>query len=371
MQDQRLRRSTTAIWLAIAVLLGSGLALAGVRPLTKETPIIEVRVHGRTERVPGPRVRVSTALNVAGVSLHDGALLSVITHKVLDAHYVPASITVDGRLVSAQAFVPAGAAIDTEPGFDVTESTTDTEDSVAPPNPPDVEATIWYPGKPGMDDLVVGERSGEIISRHRAVDPSPPVEERGKVVALTFDDGPTPQWTPQVLQILKDEGIIATFCVVGHWADTRGDLVRAERDAGMTMCDHTEHHVLHLDQKPHDQVVQEVIGGADAIKAQLGVDPPLFRSPGGFLSPDVIAVAHTRGLRVLHWTVDPHDYERPPPQVIFDRVMAQVHPGAVILLHDGGGDRANTVAQLRQLIDTLKAQGYGFATPLGPPPPPI
>ena len=99
------------------------------------------------------------------------------------------------------------------------------------------------------------------------------------------------------------------------------------------------------------------------VDAATGVRPLLYRPPAGILSPDVIATAHARGLRVLTWSVDPSDYLMPPPNVLLARILSQVRPGAVILLHDGGGFRANTVAILTALIDTLEAQGYRFTTP--------
>jgi peptidoglycan/xylan/chitin deacetylase (PgdA/CDA1 family) len=81
------------------------------------------------------------------------------------------------------------------------------------------------------------------------------------------------------------------------------------------------------------------------------------------LSPDVVATAHAQSMRVLTWSVDPSDYLMPPPDVLLSRILSQVSSGAIILLHDGGGFRANTVAVLPVLIDTLRAQGYRFTTP--------
>ena len=124
-----------------------------------------------------------------------------------------------------------------------------------------------------------------------------------------------------------------------------------------------QHHVLRLDRRPHSQIVDEVQQGADAIKAVLGKDSLLYRPPGGALSPEVVDVARQRGERVLKWSVDPSDYRKPGAGAIHDRILGAVHPGAVILMHDGGGDRSQTVDQLRALIRDLKARGFSFATP--------
>lgn len=367
----RLPGKTRVAWLSVAVLLGASVAGVGSHPAHARAPLITVQVDGRPVQVEGPTATVGAVLRAANDDGHDGALVSVVSHRVIEPHYRPAAFKVDGQVGTRSTLVSAGAVVLSVGVADVVEGSVTTRVPAGPPPaPPEVEDDLWYPGSPSIDEVVAGEVSGEEVSRKNISPPVPPRKETDKVVALTFDDGPNPNATPQILQILNEEGIKATFCVVGHWADTRSELLRAERDAGMTICDHTQHHVLHLDVKPHDQVVQEVIGGADSIKKVLGTDAPLFRSPGGFLGPDIIAVAHSRGMRVVQWSDDPHDYERPSPEVILGRVLGAIHPGAVVLLHDGGGDRSQTVAMLRQLIDTLKAQGYGFATPLGPPPPP-
>ncbi|MDQ1446466.1 MAG: peptidoglycan-N-acetylglucosamine deacetylase, partial [Acidimicrobiaceae bacterium] len=235
---------------------------------------------------------------------------------------------------------------------------------------PEVESLLWYPGIPGADEQMVGTVSGRIDATRRLFDPQPARREMAPVVALTFDDGPDPRWTPMILQLLAEKNVKATFCLVGYLARRHPELVLAERDQGHVLCDHTEHHVEHLDAAPHDQVVQEVTDGARSIASITGVVPPLYRAPGGHLGPDVVAVARGQGLRVLQWSVDPHDYERPPAAVIAARILSTFRPGAVILLHDGGGDRGETVAAVRIVIDTLKAQGWAFATPMfGPPPP--
>jgi peptidoglycan-N-acetylglucosamine deacetylase len=224
--------------------------------------------------------------------------------------------------------------MDFGPAAATTTSTTAT--TAPPPWPgPDVEREVWVGGQP----------------------------VQGKTVALTFDDGPQPTYTPEVLQILQDEGVKATFCVVGYAIGWDPNLLKAEANAGDVICDHTAHHVLHLDRAKHDQVAQEINEGADDIRNVLGADPRFFRPPGGALSPDIIATAHARGMRVLGWDDDPRDYRRLSANQLLARILGQVRPGALILLHDGGGNRATTVAILRPLIDRLKADGWTFVVP--------
>jgi peptidoglycan/xylan/chitin deacetylase (PgdA/CDA1 family) len=232
------------------------------------------------------------------------------------------------------------------------------------PGLPDVERALWHPGRSALEQDMVGSFSGEVQSQSIVGPPVSGQPVTDKVVALTFDDGPDPRWTPMVLQILADEGVPATFCLVGIHVQAYPQLVRAELAQHETLCDHTLDHDVHLDRAPPARIAHEVNGGADAIAAATGVQVSFYRPPGGSLSPAVINLAHERGLRVLYWTVDPVDYLRPPPEVLFQRILAGVRPGAIILLHDGfSNDRSHTVAILRPLIDTLRAQGYGFTTP--------
>jgi peptidoglycan/xylan/chitin deacetylase (PgdA/CDA1 family) len=99
------------------------------------------------------------------------------------------------------------------------------------------------------------------------------------------------------------------------------------------------------------------------IKQITGEPPRFYRGPGGVLSPVVIAEAHRLGMRVLAWDVDPGDYRKPGAEMIQNRIALSIKSGGVALMHDGGGDRSQTVAQLPGLIDRLRAEGYSFTIP--------
>jgi peptidoglycan/xylan/chitin deacetylase (PgdA/CDA1 family) len=353
--------------LVTALLFGTALAVVSARPARSRPPLMRVVVNGVPRRVPGPVSTVAAVLRAARQHPRGARLYSARSHKLLDGDAGPPTILVNGLAAGLETRVRAGASVVAVDGPDLTESVVDKQVPVPAAGLPDVENTIWYPGKAGLQQTTVGAVSGEVVTARRLTEPLPPRRETAGVVALTFDDGPDPRWTPQVLQLLHDEGVKATFCVVGHWAERFPDLVKAERDQGHVVCDHTMHHVEHLDHKPHAQVEQEIGDGFRTLTNLLGTPPPLYRAPGGSIGPDVIAVAHEYGMRVIGWAIDPHDYERPPEPVLVDRVMSRIRPGSIILMHDGGGDRANTVAAARVIIDRLKAMGYGFATPLSPP----
>lgn len=182
-------------------------------------------------------------------------------------------------------------------------------------------------------------------------------------VALTFDDGPDPRWTPQILDLLRRHGAVATFCVVGESVDAHPDLVHDIVDAGMRLCDHTRTHDEGLPALTGAEMTDEIVGTRQDIAAVVNAPVPYFRAPGGNWSAEVLDLAVGSRMQPLGWSVDPRDWRRPGVDAIVAAVQRDVHPGAVILLHDGGGRREQTVAALERLLPWLAAQGYGFGFP--------
>jgi peptidoglycan/xylan/chitin deacetylase (PgdA/CDA1 family) len=162
---------------------------------------------------------------------------------------------------------------------------------------------------------------------------------------------------------LQQSGIKATFCVIGHTARQHPELIKAIRDQGHLLCDHTETHP-HLDRVPADQLGDQIASPAAYCQLVTGQHVAFMRPPYGTLNQMVIDTAHNQGLRVLEWSVDPKDYTKPPAAMIASRVVGAVRPGGVVLMHDGGGDRSQTVAALPVIIARLQAEGYGFVQPL-------
>ncbi|WP_380284575.1 polysaccharide deacetylase family protein [Kitasatospora purpeofusca] len=186
----------------------------------------------------------------------------------------------------------------------------------------------------------------------------------GRTIALTFDDGPGPA-TGQVLDLLAQYGAKATFCMIGKQAAANPAAVKRVLAAGHRLCDHTVDHPQPFAALPHDRAVHEI---ADAQRMIVqaggpGTEVSWFRAPGGAFTPDNQTIAADHGLRPLGWSVDPRDWSRPGTAAIVSAVQAQLKPGGVVLLHDGGGDRTQTVAALRQLLPWLAAQGYRFDFP--------
>ncbi|MED7952046.1 polysaccharide deacetylase family protein [Streptomyces sp. BE303] len=188
----------------------------------------------------------------------------------------------------------------------------------------------------------------------------------GRTVALTFDDGPGPA-TADVLDVLAQYGVKATFCQIGPQATANPAMVRRILAAGHRLCDHTVHHLQPFAALAHDQQVQEIGPAKDMIvqAGGPGTQVPWFRAPGGGFTPANEQVAATAGMRSLTWTVDSLDWTKPGVAAIVANVQRELRPGGVVLMHDGGGDRTETIAALHQLLPWLKAQGYTFDFPAG------
>ncbi|MFF1869961.1 polysaccharide deacetylase family protein [Kitasatospora herbaricolor] len=186
----------------------------------------------------------------------------------------------------------------------------------------------------------------------------------GRTVALTFDDGPGPA-TGQVLDVLAQYGAKATFCQIGPQAAANPAMVKRILAAGHRLCDHSVHHPQPFAALSHDRQVEEIVPARDMIvrAGGAGTEVPWFRAPGGGFTAANQQVAAAAGMRPLTWTVDTRDWSKPGVPAIVASVQHGLRPGGVVLMHDGGGDRSQTVAALRQLLPWLTAQGYGFDFP--------
>ncbi|MET8564899.1 polysaccharide deacetylase family protein [Streptomyces flaveolus] len=184
-------------------------------------------------------------------------------------------------------------------------------------------------------------------------------------VNITIDDGPDPVWTPQVLQVLRDNGVKATFCMVGTQAKAHPELVRQVVAAGHRLCDHTVSHDTTMDTKSQAYQAQQIEDAERQItEASGGVRPMYYRAPGGAFTPYSRKLAASHGMRPLGWNVDSKDFERPGSDAIIATVERELPGGPTILFHDAGGDRSQTVTALRTLLPWLKQQGYAFGFPV-------
>ena len=189
-----------------------------------------------------------------------------------------------------------------------------------------------------------------------------PILTGEKVIALTFDDGPWPETTESILATLKQENIKATFYMIGQPLLSFPEIGKKVLAAGHVIANHTLHHWYH---KMSPLVAQREIDDTQKIiKQVLNVETAYFRPPGGVLTNGLVAYAHQLGQSVNMWSVDSNDSHprRPSPEAMIKTILAQATPGGIVLMHDGGGNHANTVKAVPQIIAQLRAQGYSFVT---------
>lgn len=216
---------------------------------------------------------------------------------------------------------------------------------------PDVSAPVdWGNGRdvPGMDQGI----------------PNPPgwydhafggPTER-KVIYLTFDDGPQVPYTGQVLDLLARYGSLATFFVTGSQVQSQPDIVPRIMRGGHAVGDHTQHHA-DLVALSEDRVRSELADVQSEVGAALGA---CMRPPYGLIDAKVARISSSLGLIPILWTGHASDWDRPPADRIVDDLRRATKPGAVLLLHDGGGDRSTTVAAVARLLPWWRERGYAL-----------
>ena len=188
------------------------------------------------------------------------------------------------------------------------------------------------------------------------------IHDASKAIALTIDDGPDPVYTPQVLRVLNQYRVTASFSMIGLNVARYPHLARAVVEEGHHIANHTWTH-SDLARMPVHRVHTELTRASQAIHSATGVHPQLFRAPYGAWSATVIRQCERMRMVPLDWSVDPHDWARPGVRSIVRNIMHNTQPGSIILEHDGGGNRSETVEALRIVLPRLLRQGYHFQTP--------
>ena len=213
-------------------------------------------------------------------------------------------------------------------------------------------AAIWYTVENPVSQLF-----GPTVTR---------VPLHQKYIALTFDDGPNPPYTNQILNYLHRQHVHATFFVVGKAVQRHPEVVREEVAYGDAIGNHSWSHA-HLVLETRAHIRQELERTDQEIERAARIHTTLFRPPFGARDFAVLSVARSLGYKVIMWSVPlPRDWTNPPPQVIAKRVLKYVGDGSIIVLHDGNrglpGDRQNSVAATKLIVAALQKQGYHFVT---------
>lgn len=208
--------------------------------------------------------------------------------------------------------------------------------------------------------------SGGLAGPARAGGPTPAIVDtargRGAVVSFTFDDGPNPVDTPRLLEVLRRRHVRAVFCLIGDQVRAHPELVRRIAAEGHLLCNHSLHHD-DLGPLTPEQIRADLTQTSALIRRAVPhARIPYFRAPYGSWgqSPQVSA---DLGMQALGWRLAITDWEPPGTDVLVQRLRDGITPGAVVLMHDGGGDRSQTVAAVDRIIPELRAQGWRFTLP--------
>jgi peptidoglycan/xylan/chitin deacetylase (PgdA/CDA1 family) len=208
---------------------------------------------------------------------------------------------------------------------------------------------LLHPPRPAVVDRVLGYTDYVLAGSRRR-----------REVALTFDDGPS-RFTPRLVKELHRRHAAATFFPVGQPIDAYPHNLRLEHRRGFPIGDHTMTHPL-LARLPRETQATELDEQAQLL-TRAGVPyPRLFRPPYGSFDADTLALLGERRMLMVLWSVNPEDYYRPGTEAIVARVLAAVRPGSIVLMHDGGGDRTQTVAAVPKIVRMLRRRHYKLVT---------
>ncbi len=186
-----------------------------------------------------------------------------------------------------------------------------------------------------------------------------------KVIALTFDDGPDADFTPQVLDILKKYDVKATFFVVGEKVKWNPELLKRENEESHEIGNHTFTHI-NVSKRNYGEIDKEISDTQKAIKEVIGKEPNLFRPPYRAISRDMCSIAKNKNMNIILWSnLDPRDWSNPGVYYIVDTITSKVKNGNIVLLHDYNNlrnSKSQTIQALDIIIPKLKEMGYEFVT---------
>ena len=186
-------------------------------------------------------------------------------------------------------------------------------------------------------------------------------ERAGKRIALSFDDGPHPTFTPKILALLEKYGIKATFFMIGRNVELYPHVAQAVNMAEHEIGNHTYSHP-HMKEITLEQLSEEV-AKTERILENVGIGKPkLFRPPEGFRSKEQVAALENAGYQTIIWSLDTHDWQGRAANEIISVVLSGVQGGDILLFHDYTGKHNTTITALEQVIPRLLKDGYEFVT---------
>lgn len=363
--------------IAIATLVVAVLAVSAYVAYLLYPHDVEMTVNGE----PVVLVHDSTvadALELDFVSPTPGNLLAIDGSLLEEGGGVAYALTLNGSpCYNLETILKSGDVLEVSDGEDKVEPCTVTHETTEPGRT--IAGTgaihLYNRGQLGIVEHTVGDISGihsEISLQEVGVTTFLRYNANtgdSKVIALTFDDGPWEGTTDQILDILDEFGAKATFFVVGNRVESQAATVLRAHEAGHQICSHSWSHAagsgegVSLEKMTPDEQLYEISQGYAAIKSVLGVEPShVIRAPGGnYNDEEMIWRLESLVNAEIGWNVDTQDWRKPGAEAIADRIKS-AESGEIVLMHDGGGDRSQTVEALRIAIPYLQEQGYTFVT---------
>lgn len=340
---------------------------------------VSVTINGQQQTIEGQQRTIEGLLDTNTVSVTPGNYVAVDGSVMREGEGTRATATINGQgTEDFSTRLNEGDDISLTNGSDITEEYTEGEPQALQPTL-EIKGTgavhlYTQKGEPGEKVVRTGNESGktaEVTTKEpvNGVVQYYNVNTNGdKVIALTFDDGPWDTSTAAILDTLKEYDAKATFFTVGQKISGHEDLLQRAANEGHEIGTHTWDHAegsgqgVSLILMSSDERKQEVEKGLQAIKDATGQDASLmFRSPGGNFDTSVASDLSDLIDAEIGWNIDTGDWQKPGVDTIAQRIES-AGPGEIILMHDGGGDRSETVAALKQALPKLKEEGYRFVT---------
>ncbi len=315
-------------------------------------PVLTITVGEAPHQVPSGTT-LGDVVARYGLEPRPGQLLSV-SGAVIDPAIAPGRIELNGGPAPDETRLVSGDSILVKEGADRVEGTRRIVERLPGRHLGDPERTLRRFRIRRI--TIEGAISGDTVSTREV--PVGRGVSHGDV-ALTFDDGPWPGQTKQVVHILERLHVPGTFFMVGYLVQRYPGIVRMVQHAGMRIGDHSWDHPVDppLADLTRERVADEIGKAAHALDA-LGVAPRLFRPPGGSFDDAVLQEAERQRMRVVTWSVDPRDWvSRTSSRQIVHRVLRAVEPGSIVLMHDGGGDQRATIRALPRIIRGIRRMG--------------
>lgn len=340
---------------------------------------VEVTLNGDQVTISGAERSVGGLLDNNVVSVTPGNYVAVDGSTIRQGEGTRCTAKVNGNDTDDMGMhLNGGDKIEISNGTDITEPYTDSEPQTLPHKTElkGVGAVHLYSNNAQDGEQVT--RTGKESGITATVATKEPVDNivqyynvnsnGDKVIALTFDDGPWDKQTDEILDILEQNDAKATFFTVGQCISGHEKELQRAASMGCEIGTHTWDHAegsgegVSLIKMSTDERKQEVQKGLEAIKNATGQEAStIFRCPGGNFDTSVATDLEGIVTAEIGWNVDTTDWKKPGADVIAQRIQS-AGPGNIILMHDGGGDRSQTIEGLRQALPKLKEQGYSFIT---------